>query len=98
MSIKSEVNKYYIQKFEENFPEWVEDLSRIVTTGGDVSSLRAPVQALVNAYHEEHGKISPVDIPRFNTLMLFIMISGASDQHSGRNESLEILDQARAGK
>ncbi len=96
MTIQSEANKHYIQKFEEHFSEWVEDLSKIITSGGDISLLKSPVQALVNAYHEKFGSLSPVEIPKFNTLQFFIIVSGASDQHSGKNESLEIPTSARA--
>lgn len=96
MAIQNEANRHYIQKFEEDFSDWVEDLSKIVTAGGDFSQLKSPVQALVNAYHEKFGSLSPVEIPKFNTLKFFIMVSGASDQHSGKNESLEILTSARA--
>ena len=94
MTIQSEANKYYIDKFEQHFSDWVESLSAVIASGGDLALLKSPVQALVNAYCEKNGSLSPVQIPKFNTLKFFIIVSGASDQHSGKNESLEILTSA----
>jgi hypothetical protein len=89
-------NLYYINKFENNFVEWVEGLSRIFTSKGEgegeVQDMRPAVQTLVNAYHEEKGGLGPVEVPNFNTLSLFISISGASKEHSLNNESLKNLE------
>lgn len=85
-------NLHYINNFENNFVEWVEGLSRIVAAGGEVQDMRPEVQALVNAYHEEKSGLGPVEAPNFNTLHLFISISGASKDHSGENESLKNLE------
>jgi hypothetical protein len=86
-------NLHYINNFENNFVKWVEGLSGIVAAGGEVQDMRPAVQTLVNAYHEEKGGLGPVEAPNFNTLHLFISISGASKDHSGENESLKILEQ-----
>ncbi len=85
-------NLNYINDFEKNFVEWVEGLSRIVAAGGEVQDMRSTIQALVNAYHEENNGLDPAEVPNFNTLYLFISISGASNEHSGENENLKILE------
>ena len=94
MNTKKIANEHYIESFEGGFSTWVEDKARVVTSGNNVKDLKAPVQALVNAYHDEKGGLDPVQIPNFNTLQLFILVSGASKSHSGENESLNILDSA----
>ncbi|MGR5165421.1 hypothetical protein ACPV4X_26465 [Vibrio owensii] len=89
-------NGAYISDFEDNFENWVETKSRLFcVSGGKLQELKAPIQALVNAYHDERGELSPAFIPNFNTLKLFISISGASVECSNDNESLSNMEVAK---
>jgi hypothetical protein len=92
MSVKEASDLYYIERFEDNFEEWIEGLSRIVASGGDLKDLKSPVQAVVNAYHDVKGGLSPVDVRNLNTLKLFVLVSGASENHSGSYESLNMQE------
>ncbi|MBS0351603.1 MAG: hypothetical protein JSR33_10565, partial [Proteobacteria bacterium] len=76
-----------------SFEDYVDELGGIIATVGPVKA-KPVVQALINAYHELRKGIEAYRIPHFNTLMMFIKITGASLEHSGENESLKILQSS----
>ena len=78
--IATESAKYYIALFEEEFVDYVDQLAGIVAVGSPVDAKPA-VQQLVDAYRSVK-KWGPVEIPHFNTLVMLIKITGASEQHS----------------
>lgn len=82
--IATESMKAYIARFEHEFADYVDQLAGIVVVGnpGDAKPV---VQQLVNAYRSAN-KWGAVEIPRFNTLMMLIKITGASEQHSGKTD------------
>lgn len=88
--IRIQSAQHYIDRFENSFEDYVDELAGIVATANP-ELLRPAVQALINAYHELGKEISPIYIPHFNTLMMFVKITGARLEHSGENENLTIL-------
>lgn len=92
--IHSESVKACIESFESSFAEYVDRLAGIVITSGP--ELAKPVvQALVNAYHDRGEGVGPVEIPNFNTLTMFVKITGATLERSSENENLNILKPTR---
>ncbi len=92
-SLRNLENKRTIERFEKKFPEWVDEICGVVAKNKRFERLKPIVQLLVNAYHEEKGGIDPIKVRNFNTLKVFISISGASENHSGENEGLNILEE-----
>jgi hypothetical protein len=88
-SIRVQSAQAYINRFENSFEEYVNQLAGIIASAGSVAAKPA-VQALVNAYHEMGKEIGGCT-PHFNTLMMFIKITGASLERSEENENLNIL-------
>ena len=88
--IRTQSAQTYIDRFENSFEDYVDELGGIITTAGPAAA-KPVVQALINAYHELGKEIGVYCIPHFNTLMMFIRITGASLEHSGENENLNIL-------
>lgn len=82
--IAAEATKAYIARFENDFVNYVDRLALIVAVGDPVDA-RPAVQQLVNSYRSLR-KWGAAEIPHFNTLMMLIKITGASEQHSGKTE------------
>lgn len=92
-NIRVQSAQTYIDRFENSFEDYVDELGGIIATAGTVAA-KPIVQALINAYHELGKEINAYRVPHFNTLMMFIKITGASLEHSGKNESLSILQSS----
>ncbi|MGK5024846.1 hypothetical protein [Janthinobacterium sp. RB2R34] len=76
--LKAEATKAYIASFENEFVDFIDRLAGIVAVG-DAADARPIVQQLVNAYRTEK-KWGAVEIPHFNTLIMLIKITGASEE------------------
>lgn len=87
-------SKHYIKQFEENFESYMNNISVIFISSGKEAA-RPSVQALVDSYFLEKGELSPL-IPNFNTLLMLINITNASNESSGENKSLKILETAKS--
>jgi hypothetical protein len=90
--------EHYVDKFENNFIEYVGGIASVIYFSGPAAAKPA-VQVLVNAYHELGLNIflrSQLTSSHVNTLHMFVLITGASLEHSGENESLKILEQSGA--
>jgi hypothetical protein len=95
--IKEQEATHYISEFENRFESYVECLALLIVQK-DPASVKPCVQALINSYHELGKEISPINIPHFNTLMMFLKITGASLGRTNENESLNILKEAKKTK
>ena len=88
----------YVDRFENEFDNYVNGIASVIVLNGATAAAKPAIQALVNAYHDLGKSPSPLTVPssaHFNTLQMFILITGASLAHSGEDESLKILEQAR---
>ncbi|WP_373991913.1 hypothetical protein [Duganella sp. BuS-21] len=91
----------YVDRFENHLEDYVGDVASVIVLSGTAAAAKHSIQALVNAYHDLGRKISPLTAQtpaHFNILQMFVLITGASLEHSGQNEGLKILEQAGAGK
>lgn len=93
--------EHYVNQFENHFNEYVGGIASVIFLNGTTTAAKPMIQALVNSYHELGRSISPLTVPtssHFNTLQMFVLITGASLEHSGEDESLKIIEQAGGGK
>ncbi|SDG83474.1 MULTISPECIES: hypothetical protein [unclassified Duganella] len=89
--------EYYVDWFENRFEEYVGDFARVIVLNGQATVGRPMIQALVNAYHDLGYGITPLRLSpaHINTLHMLVLITGASLEHSGENEGLNILEAGR---
>lgn len=87
----------YVDRFENRFEDYVGGVATVIHLHGSATAARPTIQALVNAYHDLGREVSPLHLSpsHFNTLRMFVLITGASLEHSGEDEGLNIIKQAR---
>jgi len=83
----------YVDQFEHHFENYVGGVASVIHLRGDAAFAKPIIQTLVNAYHDLGIAITPLRLPsaHLNTLHMFVLITGASLEHSGEDESLNIL-------
>ncbi|MCU6501995.1 hypothetical protein LPN04_29805 [Rugamonas sp. A1-17] len=90
----------HVERFENEFLEYVGGIASVIVLSDTAATAKPSIQALVNSYHDLGREISPLYMTasHYNTLRMFVALTGAQLEHSGENESLKILEQANAAR